>query len=61
MYIRSKKELFKTANVNFVKVPHYKELTVRKVYEMVKDQLDVMKYLPECKPAPHKPPNREFV
>ena len=37
LYIRGKKELFETAEVNFVKVPHYKELTVRKVYEMVKD------------------------
>jgi hypothetical protein len=45
--LRGEKSAFKLKEVNFVKIPLWPELGVKKLVEMVKDDVKVCKYLPD--------------
>ena len=54
------KQLLKKAQVNQIEVPHYDELSVRKLYlELVKDQ-QFQQYFPDTYPKDKGPPRQYF-
>jgi hypothetical protein len=58
---KGQKKFIKRAEIKSVDVPRYRELSVDSIYKLVKDDAEVMSFLPDKKDPPHKQPPREFV
>ena len=57
--IEGKKQLLKATAVKRVSVPHYEELAVKNIFPRVKDEPEVMVYLPDKLPK-SKLPDRQY-
>ena len=55
-----KKQLLKKAEVRYVQVPHYDELSVRKIYPMFKKDPVFQSYFPDKYPVGKGPPRGYF-
>lgn len=49
--LAERKFLIKIADVKYVNVPHFDELSVKSIYPMFQADAEVMKYLPSSLPA----------
>ena len=57
--LADKKKLLKLKDVSFISVPRYPELTVKTLFEHLKNDPQFMAYLPDKFPRGH-PPDREY-
>ena len=57
--IEGKKRLLKATAVKRVSVPHFEELSVKNIFPRVKDEPEVMQYLPDKLPK-SKLPDRQY-
>ena len=55
-----KKQLLKKSEVNQIKVPHYDELSVRKLYPQFKADKQFTQYFPDTYPKFKGPPRQYF-
>ena len=53
------KKLLRKSEVNYIAVPHYDELSVKKIYPQMQKDPDFTKYFPDKYPKDKGPP-REF-
>ena len=57
--LAERKFLIKLADVRYVNVPHFDELSVKNIFPIFKDDVQVMKYFPSSLPT-GKLPDRTF-
>ena len=55
-----KKQLMKKADVRFIEVPHYEEISVKALYPELKKDGDFLSYFPDKYPMGKSPPREYF-
>ena len=58
--LSGQKQLLKKAQVNTVEVPHYDELSVRKLYPQLQKDQKFQQYFPDTYPKDKGPPHQYF-
>lgn len=52
--------MIQTCDIRLVNVPKYSEFTLEKLYDMLKNEPETLKYLQDLRKPPHKAPDRGY-
>ena len=58
--LRNEKQLLKKSEVKFIEVPHYEELSVKKMYPLMAKDPEFMSFFPDKYPVGKGPPRGYF-
>ena len=58
--LQGQKQLLKKAEVRYIQVPHYDELSVKALYPMFAKDVEMMSYFPDKYPTGKGPPREYF-